>query len=134
MIEHRTHRRGSEALEFALTLPFLLVILGGIIDFGWFATHQSGVYAAASYGARAGSRTPQDLNPVATATLSAKRDLADSHLANATVHAAMITLPTGEQAIEVEVEAPYSGIWGFIPFPIDYQGHAVRRMDEQPES
>jgi len=133
MVDRRTKRRGSEALEFALSLPILLVILAGIVDFGWFATHQSAVFGAAAYGARAGSMTPQDLDPVATAKLSSERDLLDSRVTDATVTAGLVTLPTGEQAIEVEVHAPYSGIWGFVPLPVDYQGHAVRRMDEQPK-
>jgi len=128
----RSSRRGAEALEFALTLPVLLIILGGLIDFGWFATHQSAVHAAASVGARAGSITELGHDPEATAVLAVQRALESAQLEGVEVTAALFELPTSELAIQVEVEAPYSGLWGLVSLPIDYRGSAVMRMNEQP--
>ena len=133
MLVSRVRRRGAEAIEFALSLPILLMIMAGIIDFGWFATHQSAVHGAATYGARAGSITPQDQDPLSAAHLAAERALADQRVENAVVNATFVPLGTGEQAIEVQVDAPYSGLWGFVPLPVDYRGLAVRRMNEQPD-
>lgn len=44
--------RGAAAVEFALVLPLLLIMLFAIIDFGWVLTQQLSVSAAAREGAR----------------------------------------------------------------------------------
>lgn len=48
-----TYDRGSSAVEFALVLPLLIVILFGIIDFGRLEYERINVTAAAYEGARA---------------------------------------------------------------------------------
>jgi Flp pilus assembly protein TadG len=45
-------RRGAELIEFALVLPFLLLIFGGIVDFGLLLHRQQVVTNAAREGAR----------------------------------------------------------------------------------
>lgn len=128
-----THaRRGAEAIEFALTIPVLLLLAGGIIDFGWFTTHQSSIQAAASVGARAASRTPSDEDPESTAKLFAQRSLDDARITDATVETQLTNLANGDAAIEVRITAPYSGLWGFLPLDVDYDGRAVYRLDDQP--
>ena len=47
--------RGAVAVEFALILPLLLVILFGIVQFGITFNRQQGIHAAAREGARIGS-------------------------------------------------------------------------------
>src|SRR4051812_36652218 len=50
---HRSRReRGAAAVEMALVLPLLLLIVGGIIDFGRFFYTQNIVVNAAREGAR----------------------------------------------------------------------------------
>jgi len=44
--------RGAAAVEFALVLPLLLIMLFAIIDFGWVLNQQMSVTAAAREGAR----------------------------------------------------------------------------------
>jgi len=44
--------KGQAFVEFALVLPVLLLILCGIIDFGWIFTHQNIVDHCAREGAR----------------------------------------------------------------------------------
>lgn len=48
------HERGSTAIEFALTLPILLVMLFGIIDFGRLLYTQEVLNTAVREGARVG--------------------------------------------------------------------------------
>jgi Flp pilus assembly protein TadG len=45
-------RRGAELVEFALALPFLLLVFGGIVDFGLLLHRQQVVTNAAREGAR----------------------------------------------------------------------------------
>lgn len=74
--------KGQALIEFALILPILLILVGGIIDFGWLFYNQSSLNNAAREGARyaivqtakteriqlittkINSVTPQSLKPV----------------------------------------------------------------------
>lgn len=53
----RRLQRGAAALEFAIILPFLVLILLGIIDFGVLMGAQTQISNAAREGARAGALT-----------------------------------------------------------------------------
>lgn len=77
---NRLHRsaadcRGASAVEFALVLPVLLLILFGTIEYGWYLTCQFVLNNAVAEGARAGvaSRQWEDENPVEMALTAAKR-------------------------------------------------------------
>ncbi|HRT82339.1 MAG TPA: TadE/TadG family type IV pilus assembly protein [Oscillospiraceae bacterium] len=77
-----TKEKGQSLIEFALILPILLILVGGIIDFGWLFYNQSSLNNAAREGARyaivqtakteriqlitnkINSVTPQSLKPV----------------------------------------------------------------------
>jgi Flp pilus assembly protein TadG len=48
-------RRGSNAVEFALTLPVLCALGAGVIDLGQFLWYANALVSAVSDGARAGS-------------------------------------------------------------------------------
>ncbi|HKK00735.1 MAG TPA: TadE/TadG family type IV pilus assembly protein, partial [Desulfuromonadales bacterium] len=50
----RRHERGASAVEFALVLPLLLVILFGIIEFGFILYDKAMITNASREGARAG--------------------------------------------------------------------------------
>ncbi len=69
-------QRGAAAVEFALVLPFLLMVVLGAIDWGWYFFVREVVTNAAREGARAGA--------VATASdpLPAARNIAGAYLAN----------------------------------------------------
>ena len=52
-------QKGSVAIEFALLLPLLLLILGLIIDYGWYFTNWIQLTNAVSAGARAGIKAKE---------------------------------------------------------------------------
>ena len=56
-------QKGSVAIEFALLLPLLLLILGLIIDYGWYFTNWIQLTNAVSAGARAGIKAEEEENP-----------------------------------------------------------------------
>ena len=71
-------QKGSVAIEFALLLPLLLLILGLIIDYGWYFTNWIQLTNAVSAGARAGIKAEQDPNATATATNVVNENFWDS--------------------------------------------------------
>lgn len=66
----RRHRdqSGAAALEFALIVPMLVMVVFGVVDFGWAMNRDTLVNNAAREGAREGS-----LNPVQADIVSAVR-------------------------------------------------------------
>lgn len=66
-----TRDRGAAAVEFALVLPLLLILVFGIIDFGFMVNRASLINNAARDGAREGSLhgTKSEVAAVATAAL-----------------------------------------------------------------
>lgn len=53
MRRRESRSRGSAALEFAIVLPVLLLLLGGLVDYGWYFV----VGIAANDAAREAART-----------------------------------------------------------------------------
>jgi Flp pilus assembly protein TadG len=48
-------RRGTNAIEFAITFPFFIFVMAGMIDGGWLVMQQSAYDGAAHLGCRDGS-------------------------------------------------------------------------------
>ena len=62
-----SNRRGSNAIEFALTLPVFVILLSGVIDFSWYFFAGWRVSSAVREGIRVGSKTPMSAGPAAVA-------------------------------------------------------------------
>lgn len=56
----RTGKRGTFAIEHALVMPFLLLLLSGAIDLGYALTQSSSLSGAARAGAQFAMRFPSD--------------------------------------------------------------------------
>lgn len=63
------HRRGANAIEFAMTFPLFIFVLAGMIDGGWLVMQQSAYDSAAHLGCRDGSTQDPGLLNVAIATV-----------------------------------------------------------------
>jgi Flp pilus assembly protein TadG len=61
-MEKRTN--GQSMVEMAFILPFLLFVVFGIIDMGWYIYGYSTVYQAARNGAQKASELPPQINRV----------------------------------------------------------------------
>ena len=48
-------RRGSHLIEFALVTPLFLILVFGVVEFGWFFTRQLAVTHSAREAARSAS-------------------------------------------------------------------------------
>lgn len=65
--EGRDHDHGAAAVEFALVLPVLILLLGGIIDFGFAFNAQISLTHAAREGVRVEAIGIEGVDPVTTA-------------------------------------------------------------------
>lgn len=122
-------RRGSKAIEFAISLPIYVVIMSGIVDFGWYFKQRMNVTMAARDAVRAGSLVPIDEEPVPEAVQHGHDTLAVAGITGEVVCEYAGDAP--DQAIACDVSAPFSGIIGITPLPDAFHASAVMRMEEQ---
>ena|SRR5687767_10836367 len=129
--QHRTRRdRGAEVLEMALILPILLLLIFGMIEFGWFFYLQHNLQAAAREGARTGAM----LN--ATDAQAVSKASAFLNAANLNSGSFSITSSTSGDTVTVTVQATWGqvGILHLYPLiPINdskvIRGAAVMRKE-----
>lgn len=116
----KARQRGAAAVEFALVLPFLLMMVLGTIDWGWYFFVREVVTNAAREGARAGA--------VATAAnpTQAAEDIAGNYLTNfgltgtPTVAVNLSSSTIGATAVttmSVTVTYPVGSLTGFTSLP-----------------
>lgn len=113
--------RGASALEFALVIPVLLLLLFGIIEFGVIFQNQLALTHAAREGAR--------MAAVGQWNATTVKARAYPVVPTVTVSPNPPTAATHGQAITVTLTAPYD--WVLLPFPgtIQLQSQAVMRRE-----
>ena len=94
---------GTQLLEFAMALPFLLVFVVGIIDFGGAFNLKQNLANAAREGARIAVSNPltnQNCSGSTPCSIEAAADAVKEYLSNAAIDASCInpTAPTGSGA------------------------------------
>lgn len=126
-------RRGGNAIEFALIFPVLAAITASIIDYGWYYSLHLGAIHAAREGARAGSVAPDTGDPcVAAENLTVTLLAANGLVATASdVAVTEVTNATRGQSIHVEVDVPYTALWGLVPTPASHHIEVDMRLEDQ---
>lgn len=110
----RKDEKGAAAVEFALCLPLLILILCGILEYGWYLTNQIVLANAVSAGARAGIKAKEweGEDPLSFARSATRDAFWISNIPN-------ITVSINEDAprtIEVKVASlKYSPLTGYLP-------------------
>ncbi|HEY5557306.1 TadE family protein [Acetobacterium sp.] len=90
---------GQAMVEFAIILPILIMILCGIIDFGWYFTNQNIIDNCSREGARYASVTPEATEAETEAAITTKiNDMAPSYL---TISEIIYSYPIGDVKVEV---------------------------------
>lgn len=109
----RKPERGAAAVEFALVLPLLMVILLGTIDWGYFFFVEQLVTNASREGARTGSLTPSP-GGEGTAEADAKKAATD-YLIAAGLDGDVVSIDpeASSSSIKVTVSYPTGSITGF---------------------
>jgi Flp pilus assembly protein TadG len=117
----RLQRRGASAIEFALLLVPITLILGGIIEFGWLFLQSNILLTAARAGARAGASIAESASPT---PWDAAEDVAKANLtqlgvdpSTVVIKACVLSIQTGglsERALVVTLSQPYSPLTGLL--------------------
>jgi Flp pilus assembly protein TadG len=117
----RRNRRGASAIEFALLLIPITLILGGIIEFGWLFLQSNTLLMAARAGARAGAAVAESASP---GPGDVAEDVARDNLTalgidpnTVTITGCVTSLSAGglnERAVKVTLSQPYSPLTGLL--------------------
>jgi Flp pilus assembly protein TadG len=117
MTRHRTER-GSITLELALALPIVLVLLVGVIEWGWLLAREVELVQVAREAAHHAALTAADDDPEAAATARATADLLaagfDPDLVD--IEATVVGSDVGD-VIQVRVSCDYEALLGLLPVP-----------------
>lgn len=119
---HRTARRGVAAIEFALTLPFMLLILMGIVELSLLQSRMYVISRAARDACRIGSGVLEGPDPDGDDIKAAAIAHAQEVLANASVDcgggcdvSAVWYDEGGWMMLKVQVGVPYTPYTGLLP-------------------
>ena len=112
-------RRGSNATEFVLSLPLLLIMASGIIDLSWYLVQYNAAVNAVREGARAGAAAAPDANPVSQANAAAL-NAASVYGLSESVTCTETTLPLASRtAYRCATQFSFTPLFGFpgVPLP-----------------
>lgn len=132
----RGNETGSSAVEFALILPLLLLVLFATLEYGWYMVNQAVLTGAVSAGARAGIKAQEwnEENPEDPET-EARRAVKENFWPFAIEDGQIETddefylTDSGPRMIEVAVSSlPYQSLTGYLPeglFPRNLGAKAI---------
>lgn len=125
-------RRGSVAIEVALTLPILVLLLIAIAEWGITFPQQLTFENIARDSARAGSLVLRTADPEGTAVARANARLAEAGFdaADVTITTAIESTPTGDDALTVTLTKDYAAIFDLVPTPLQLIGNASFRLED----
>ncbi len=109
--------KGSAAVEFALCLYGLLLVLFGIMEYGWYMTNQIVLSNAVSCGARAGIKAKEweGESPADFARTATKKSFWISEISNIRINILEESL-NNPRRLRVSVSNfEYSSLTGFLP-------------------
>ena len=126
-------QRGANAIEMALTFPFFVVLMAGMMDLGWMLFSTSVVDMAANRGCRAGALVdPVEQSPVPVARQSIDQWLAflGSSCEQASCGVAVEGRPP-EMTVVCEVQVPAQPLWGLFVQPSELRQTAMVHLEIQ---
>jgi len=131
------YRRGASAIEFALTLPVIVVVLAGILEYGWYLFQLSNVVHALRDGTRIGVTVPRaDETGAAARAETHARTVLDGLGVPCTdgggcIVTATIAASGDVDTLTMAVEVDYEPIVGLLPTPSQLHGTFTMMVQEQ---
>lgn len=128
-------RHGTNVVEFALTLPIFLALLGGVMDYGWLFMNKAMADSAVAKGCRDGSIVdPRHGDPKAVALASMDHWFSavngSSCQARGWCHADLSgTAPT--RMLVCSVSFPIHPLLGLTASPTELHSYTITRMEWQ---
>jgi Flp pilus assembly protein TadG len=132
-----SQRRGASALEFALTLPIVMAVLAGILEYGWYLFQLSNVVHALRDGTRIGVTVPldDDEGPSARAEAHARAVLDGLGVPCTESGGCAVTAtigPSGDiSTLTTAIAVDYTPIVGMLPTPSQLSGTFTMMMVDQ---
>lgn len=114
-ITTRRSRRGGAAVEFAFTFPVMVLILLGVMEFGFYFGRLHAVNNATRDAARFGANQPSSAFAMARAEEAAALLLADLGFDCGTCGATATMVPGIVDMLVLEVNVPYVQLTGVAP-------------------
>lgn len=120
------HERGAAAVEFGLVLPLLMLVLMGILDWGYYFFVSQIVTNAAREGARAGS---VEVDDDARALNQAER-AAEDYIGGVGLNPNQATIDTtiSGGAVRVRINYPTGSLTGFTRLVLPSQVRSLSEM------
>jgi Flp pilus assembly protein TadG len=131
----RARRRGSIAIEFALTLPLLLALVSALLDYSWYLARSADLLLAVREGTRFAVTTPLASGPDAVAVTQTLVALDgsgfDCAAAACAVATTLTTLPTttAPTLLTVTGTARFEPLVGIVPVPLELRGQVAMLVE-----
>jgi Flp pilus assembly protein TadG len=127
-------RRGAQAVEFAMIAPFFLMMISGIVDFGWYFQQESAVNAIVRDAGRHGSLTSPS-TAAATTRNAACAALYAERLATSTTDCSEVSVTVSgtspDQLIAIAADPPYRPLFGATVAPSRLHADLVMHFEGQ---
>lgn len=128
-------RSGASAVEFALTLPIVILLAAITVEWGWVLSQQAWIHAAARDATRfAVELDPDDHDIEDQAVISAGEWLDGYQFDCAAILCdvrAVVDDVRGRDALTVAVDIEYVPIFGLIPVPDSLHGESTYLLKYQ---
>lgn len=118
----RSDRRGSAAIEFALTLPVLITLMLAVLEYGWVFFQQSSVVNAVRDGTRVAVQAPdyscvEEVANAQTRAVLARFGLDCDSIPDCDIITDLNPYDDTADTLTVKVSIPYEPLTGLIPVP-----------------
>ncbi len=128
-------RRGSNAVEFALVLPFLVGVMALVVDWGLYFQSRRAVLDSVRDGVRAGVAAPFDsVEDVAlehTTLILQASGLSCDH-GGCKIETAVVD-DLDLLVLEMDLIVPYTPVFGLFPTPQTYRVRFAMAIEDEPE-
>ncbi|MBX2797374.1 MAG: pilus assembly protein [Myxococcales bacterium] len=121
-------RRGSQAVEFALLLPFLVALVSGVIDLGVYLSRTTALVQASADGARIGAAAEDGDDALATAVRTATAAWTATGVPGEAVFTASLEGSAPQRRVEVDGTLSYDPYFGFVPLPATIRSSSTFRL------